>query len=127
MSESIHNFYIFKGKKMRHSYITKCEIGVCMAMQPRASMTSILFSKWILHFVKCIQAKGDNMCVRGHNSHVIIDVVVQTRRLGLDLLTLPSHTSHAFHPLDISCFKNFKSAFCHCCDIWGLTNKGIGA
>jgi hypothetical protein len=30
---------------------------------------------------------------------------------GLNMITLPSHTSHAFQPLDVSCFQPFKIAF----------------
>jgi hypothetical protein len=30
---------------------------------------------------------------------------------GLNMITLPSHTSHAFQPLDISYFKPFKTTF----------------
>jgi hypothetical protein len=29
----------------------------------------------------------------------------------LDIITLPFHTSHAFKPLDVSCFKPFKINF----------------
>jgi hypothetical protein len=27
------------------------------------------------------------------------------------MITIPSHTLHAFQPLDISCFKHFKTTF----------------
>jgi hypothetical protein len=30
---------------------------------------------------------------------------------GLDMITLPSHTSHPLQPLDFSCFKPFKTTF----------------
>jgi hypothetical protein len=30
---------------------------------------------------------------------------------GLNMITLPSHTSHALQPLNVSCFKPFKTAF----------------
>jgi hypothetical protein len=30
---------------------------------------------------------------------------------GLNMITLPSHTSHALQPFDVSCFKPFKIAF----------------
>jgi hypothetical protein len=29
----------------------------------------------------------------------------------LDMITLPTHTSHAFQPFDVSCFKPFKTTF----------------
>ncbi len=40
-----------------------------------------------------------------------IDVVHKVRKVGLDLITLPSHTSHMLQPLDVACFKPFKIAF----------------
>ena len=43
---------------------------------------------------------------------------------GLDIVSLPSHTSHALQPLDVSCFKPFKSAFRQIKDCWTLLNKG---
>ncbi len=30
---------------------------------------------------------------------------------GLHMITLPSHTSHTLQPLDVSCFKPFKTTF----------------
>jgi len=44
--------------------------------------------------------------------------------VGIDLLTLPSHTSHALQPLDVSCFRSFKLAFRIYKDIWYNYNKG---
>jgi hypothetical protein len=35
----------------------------------------------------------------------------QTMTFGLDMITLPSHTSHALQPLDVSCFNPFKTTF----------------
>ncbi len=44
----------------------------------------------------------------------------------LDLITLPSHTSQALQPLDVACFKPFKTAFKVHRDVWTLINKGVG-
>jgi hypothetical protein len=92
--------------------------GATMSMQPWAWMTSYLFSAWISHFIECVQRMGgistENMhllILNGHYSHVTLDVVQEARAAGLDLLTLPSHTSHALQPLDVSVFKPFKTFF----------------
>jgi hypothetical protein len=63
----------------------------------------------------------------GHGSHVTMDVVKTAHAVGLDLLTLPSHTSHAMQPLDVLCFKTFKQAFRLLRDVWTLRNKSRGA
>jgi hypothetical protein len=56
---------------------------------------------------------------------VILDVILKAREHGLDLLTLPSHTSHALQPLDISVFKPFKTAFRVYRDMWVTKYKGM--
>lgn len=111
------------------------EIGACMAIQLKEWMTSFLFSKWLSHFIACVQSKCGNMSranqhlliMDGHNSQVTVEVVLQACHVGLDLIKFSSHTSHVLQPLDVACFKPFKSAFEACRDIWSLANKGKGA
>jgi hypothetical protein len=86
-----------------------------MAMQPRTWMTSYLFSAWISHFLESVSRVGgispDHwhlLILDGNNSHVTLEVAVEAKMVGLDLLTLPPHTSHALQPLDVSAFKPFK-------------------
>ena len=97
----IPNFYIFKGKQITDNYIVHCKDQVVMAMQPEASMTQFLFSKWTSHFIcalcnrKSISKENRHLLImNGHNSNVTVDVIVQAMEVGLDILTLPSHTSH---------------------------------
>jgi hypothetical protein len=74
-----------------------------MAMQPKAWMTGHLLKSWIGHFVKNVHDCGlgiSSHCrhlliLDGHNSHITTNVVKIARSVGLDLLTLLSHTSHA--------------------------------
>jgi hypothetical protein len=44
----------------------------------------------------------------GHGSHVTLEVIERAQKFELDMIILPSHTSHAFQPLDVACFKPFK-------------------
>jgi heptaprenylglyceryl phosphate synthase len=43
--------------------------------------------------------------------HVTINAIEQTTTFRLNMVTLPSHTSHALHPLDATYFKSFMNAF----------------
>jgi hypothetical protein len=104
-----------------------CEASATVAMQTKAWMTGFLFSSWIAHFVKALQSCGGIsptnrhlLILDGHNSHVTLDVVYKAKANGLDLLTLPSHTSHRLQPLDCSVFRPFKCAFCAYKDAWTL-------
>jgi hypothetical protein len=92
-------------------------------------MTSYLFRAWISHFIGCVQRLGgisiENrhlLILDGHCSHVTLDVVQEARAMGLDLFTLPSHTSHALQPLDVSVFKPFKTFFREYRDFWTSRN-----
>jgi hypothetical protein len=131
----IPSFYIFRGKTFQCDYIKNCEDNASMAMQPQAWMMGYLFKSWIGHFVKNICDCGLGispsywhlLILDGHGSHVTIDVVKSARSVGLDFITLPSHTLHALQPLDVSCFKPFKQAFRLLRDVWTLRNKSKGA
>jgi hypothetical protein len=83
-------------------------------------MITILFNKWIFHFIASIKNYGGNLSptnhhlliLNGHNSHVTIDVVHKTMSVGLVLISLQSHTSHALQLLDVSCmFQTFQNCF----------------
>jgi hypothetical protein len=130
----IPHFYIFKRRRIRWNYIARCEVGATMAMQAKAWMTGFLFSSWIAHFVKALENRGGIfptnrhlLILDGHNSHVTLDVVYKAKQNGLDLLTLPSHTSHRLQPLDCSVFQPFKCAFRGYRDAWTLQNRGRAA
>ena len=98
----ILNFYIFKGKRIRANYIQHYENQAAMAMQPQVWMTQFLFSNWLSHFIQALGSRGGIsnqnrhlLVVDGHTSHVTVDVVLQAMEVGLDVLTLPSHTRNA--------------------------------
>ena len=128
--QSIPSFYIFRGKRFRRNYIQHCEEGATMAMSNKAWMTAFLFAAWIDHFILALKTQSDIsvdsphlLIMDGHSSHITMDVICRAREVGLHLLTLPSHCSHAMQPLDVSIFKPFKGAFRVYRDIWTLHNN----
>jgi hypothetical protein len=46
-----------------------------------------------------------------HDNNVTLEAIEQAKDIGLNMTTLPSHTSHALQPLNVSYFKPFKIAF----------------
>jgi hypothetical protein len=116
--ESIPNFYIFRGKRFRRNYIHMYEQGATMAMSKKAWMTTCLFYTWIDHFILALKNHitisldcPHLFIMDGHSSHATITVVEKAWAVGLHLLTLPSHCSHAMQPLDVVVSKTFKGAF----------------
>jgi hypothetical protein len=131
---AISSFYIFRGKRFGQNYIQRCEPGATMAMQPRAWMTSYLFSAWMSRFIDLVRASSSIspddrhlFILDGHISHVSVEVVQEARRAGLDILTLPSHTSHTLQPLDVSVLKPFKQYFRQYRDYWMFRNLNEAA
>ena len=73
-----------------------------MAIQPNAWMTKWLFHSWIscligtLKKTTGIDEKNMHLLVLdGHNFHITLEVVKSVMNYGLDIISLPSHTSHA--------------------------------
>jgi len=60
----------------------------------------------------------------GHGSYVTLDVIKLAMSKGLDLVILPSHTSHALQLLDFTRFKPFKLSFHTYRNAWTLRDKG---
>ena len=124
---SIPNFYILKGSYFLEDYIARYEPGAVMGMQQNAWMTRWLFESWISHFLEYLKAdpgidhsNRHLLILDGYNSHITLEVVKISMQSSLDIVSLPSHTSHALQPLDVACFKPFKTAFRRCRDLWSL-------
>jgi hypothetical protein len=116
--QHIPNFYIFKGKRMRQNFLQLARSEDVMAMQAKAWMKNYLFDAWVTHFLEALKNRGgisaENrhlLVLDGHGNHVTLRVVCKAAKAGLDVISLPSHTSHALQPLDVAIFCPFKCAF----------------
>lgn len=133
--KSIPNFYIFKvcnnggttstGAKRECAWLCNHVLG-----WQHSYLTSCLITLWL------VCKKWEATCQwRTNISWSWMDMLAMSqlklqwrqKNIGLDGITLPSHTSHALQPLDVSCFKSFKVAFRACSDSWTLTHRGVGA
>jgi hypothetical protein len=73
-----------------------------MAMSKKVWMTACLFSAWIDHFILALKNQSSIslscphfLILDGHSFHVTLNVVARARAVGLHLLMLPLHCSHA--------------------------------
>ena len=83
------------------------------------------------HFVHVLREKGlltstnrHLLILDGHKAHLTLDVLTKARRNQIDMLIIPSHTSHGLQPLDVACFKPFKIAFRAYKQAWIVRNHG---
>ena len=123
----IPNFYIFKGVRHTKNYTILCEEGATQGLQKKGWMDTYNFSCWIDHFTFLKEKKRllspslrHLLILDGHKSHVSLEVVEKARRKGLDMITLPSHTSHGLQPLDVSCFGLVKQHFRAFRNAWNI-------
>jgi hypothetical protein len=68
-------------------------------MQTKAWMTSFLFKEFLSLFKRSLlggisQSNWHLLFLDGHGSHVTLEAIAQTHEVGLDMITLPIHTSH---------------------------------
>jgi hypothetical protein len=61
----------------------------------------------------------------GHGNHVTLEVIEQAKEFGLDMITLPSYTSHTLQPLNVSCFTPLKITFKKVRDVIMFINNHI--
>ena len=62
-------------------------------------MTKELFLNWIFHFSTSVPGGVflENihlLILDGHGSHMAVQTIEEANKLGIDLLTLPAHTTH---------------------------------
>jgi hypothetical protein len=94
------SFYIFKGERLRDDYKRLYKLGTCMAMQKRTWMITFLFKEFLSFFNKLVPSgvslnNQHLLILDGHGNHVTLKVIEHAKDFGLNMITLPSHTSHA--------------------------------
>ena len=94
-------------------------------------MDNIHFMEWMDFFLHRILEEGGQLpqerhllILDGHKSHINLEVLMKAKENGIDMISLPSHTSHELQPLDRACFKPFKVAFRAYRDLWALKHHG---
>ena len=94
-------------------------------------MDNTHFMEWMDFFVQRMLKEGGQppqerhlVILDGHKSHVNLEVLMKAKENGIDMISLPSHTSHELQPLDKACFKPFKVAFRAYRDLWALKHQG---
>jgi hypothetical protein len=92
----LFGFNIFRGERLRDNYIKSYKTGTCMAMQKKPWIITLLFKKFLSFFNKSILSglpfnNRHLLILNGHVNHVTLEAI----EFGLNMITLPSHTSHA--------------------------------
>ena len=87
--------------------------------------------EWVDYFIYKLesqeilsQEKRHLLILDGHKSHINLEILLKAKEHGIDMISLPSHTSHELQSLDKACSRPFKVAFRAYRDVWLNKNSG---
>ena len=94
------------------NYEALCEPNEMIGMQIKGWMDTSHFRKWMDHFIRKMEGEGGLsqnrrhlLIMDGHKSHISLKVLLKAKEYNLDMITIPSHTSHELQPFDKVCFR----------------------
>jgi hypothetical protein len=113
---SLQKLYIFKRGRLCNDYLQQCKTKNLNGYANKNMDDKFPFQRFLFFFKKLIRCgiflNNRHLLVsNGHGSHVTLEVIEQAQKFGLDMIILPSHTSHVFQPLNVAYFKPFKTTF----------------
>jgi hypothetical protein len=106
--------YIFPRVHFKDHMLTGAPVGSFGLASPSGWINEGLFFEAIKHFQRHIKCSKEDRCLLvldSHEAHISLAVIDFCRDNGIDLLTLPPHTSNKLQPLDISVFGPMKQRF----------------
>ena len=113
--DAVPPMVVFGGRKRLKAELLKgTPIGTIGGVSDNGWITTELFCKWFDHFVEHVRPSDDKrvlLVMDNHSSHVSMKLVCEARRCGVDIVTLPPHSSHILQPLDIAVYGPFKKAW----------------
>ena len=86
-----------------------------------------LFLDYLNHFIchtRCSKENKVFLILDNHEAHISLAAIDLAKENGVVLLTMPPHTSHRLQPLDVCCFKPFKTAYAQAMENWMRSNTG---
>ena len=86
-----------------------CGPRAAMNIQENGWITNEIFCDWLEHFKSNVPGgvnkKNKHLLILDeHCNHVSATALDTCIRMGIDIMSIPSHTSHKMQPLDVSCF-----------------------
>ena len=111
-----------KRKRRKEELTEYAPVGTVNAVSDSGWIDSDLFMQYMTNFAKHAKPTKESrvlLILDGHKSHTKnIEVIDFARENGIELLSLPPHTSHKLQPLDRTFFKPLKVAFNTACTAW---------
>lgn len=111
LGNTIPPMIIYKGVRQKPTFLDNLPTGSTVSMSPKGSMTTELFCKWLDHFVKYKPAGKVMLIFDGAACHLDITIAAKAEENDIELLCLPSNTTHELQPLDKAVFRSFEHSW----------------
>ena len=104
--QSVPPLIIHKGQHAQETWQLKAPGNMKITATERGYIMKSKFHEYGLHFVKFLKANGladktNLLIIDGHKSHLYnLPLYEAMRANNIEILTIPSHTSHLLQPLD---------------------------
>ena len=120
--------FIFLRKNFKDFFIKGGLVGCIGGANPSGWINEDLFVVYLKHFInfmRCSKEKKVLPILDNHETHASLAAIdVLAKENGAILLTLPPKTSDKLQPLDVSCYKPFKTAYSRAMDNWMRLHSG---
>ena len=97
---------IHKGQRVQETWRLKAPGDIQLSATTKGYITKSQFHQYGVHFIKYLKKEGlankkNLLIVDGHKSHLYnLPFYEAMRANGIEVLTIPPHTSHVLQPLD---------------------------
>lgn len=108
LGNAIPPMILFKGVRQKPTFSDNLPNGSAVLMSQKGSMTTELFCKWIDHFSKYKPLGKVLLIFDGAACHLDVTIAEKAEENDIELLCLPSNTTHELQPLDKSVFRSFE-------------------
>jgi len=120
---------IYPRVRVKPEFMDNAPVGAIAAGSKNGWITVELFEKWFDHFLNAVHPEARNekvlLILDGHSSHTRnINVVDKARAMNVEMLSLPSHSTHKIQPLDITFFKSANAFYDKCANAWLRAHPG---
>ena len=105
---------IHKGQRVQETWRMKAPGDILLSATTKGYIAKSRFHQYGVHFIKFLKHEGlanrkNLLIVDGHKSHLYnLPFYEAMRANGIEVLTIPPHTSHVLQPLDSIPFAQLK-------------------
>lgn len=113
--------FILPRQRIEPSLKIECCIGAVCECSKSWQVNNEIFEKWLQHFAKHISATRQNpslLILDNYASHLSLKTYNYCPKNGIQMLSLPPHTSHRMQPLEVKFYSPLKTAYHRECDLF---------